>query len=125
MHGEYKTPGGKLVVVDFIVHDGRLADVEVTGDFFLYPDDALDTIIAALNGLPPAFPRTKSPPTSSTPSALMSPSSASPRSDRDRDPASNERRRAMSNERSRQHHSGQTRQQAVSRATQSNPSTQS
>lgn len=50
-HGEYKTPGGKLVVVDCVVRGGRIAGAEVTGDFFLYPDDALDAITAALNGL--------------------------------------------------------------------------
>ena len=52
MHGEYKTPGGKLVIVDCAIHAGRLADVEVTGDFFLYPDDALETIVRTLDGLP-------------------------------------------------------------------------
>ena len=56
MHGEYKTPGGKLVVADFTVHEGRLANVEVTGDFFLYPDDALDTITHALSGLSSSLP---------------------------------------------------------------------
>ena len=52
MHGEYKVPGGKLVVVDLAVADGRLADVQVSGDFFLAPDSALDAINAALRGLP-------------------------------------------------------------------------
>lgn len=52
MHGEYKTPGGKLVIADFTVHEGRLMNMEVTGDFFLYPEDALDTITYSLNGLP-------------------------------------------------------------------------
>ena len=52
MHGEYKTPGGKLVVVDFDVIDGRLRGVEVTGDFFLEPSEALDRIAGALEGLP-------------------------------------------------------------------------
>ena len=52
MHGEYKTPGGKLVVVDFDVNAGQLRNVKVTGDFFLYPDDALDPLVAALEGLP-------------------------------------------------------------------------
>ena len=52
MHGEYKVPGGKLVVVDCTLRDGKIAAVEVTGDFFLYPDDALDAITAALTGLP-------------------------------------------------------------------------
>jgi len=56
MHGEYKTPGGKLVIVDFAVRDGQLAAMEVTGDFFLYPDEALDTITHALNGILTSLP---------------------------------------------------------------------
>ncbi|HET9031448.1 MAG TPA: biotin--protein ligase [Dokdonella sp.] len=52
MHGEYKIPGGKLVVVDCSEVNGRLAEVRVSGDFFLEPDSALDVIDAALNGLP-------------------------------------------------------------------------
>ena len=51
MHGEYKTPGGKLVRVDFDVRDGGLRDVVVSGDFFLYPDEALGDIIE--RGAPP------------------------------------------------------------------------
>jgi lipoate-protein ligase A len=52
MHGEFKVPGGKLVVVDLDVADGRLTEVRVSGDFFLEPDDALPAIDAALTGLP-------------------------------------------------------------------------
>ncbi len=51
MHGEYKTPGGKLIAVDFDVEDGRLRDVVVSGDFFLYPEEALTDVIGALEGL--------------------------------------------------------------------------
>jgi lipoate-protein ligase A len=50
-HGEYKVPGGKLVVVEFDVDDGRLANVSVSGDFFLEPDEALLDINSALTGL--------------------------------------------------------------------------
>jgi len=56
MHGEYKTPGGKLVIVDFAVRDGRFVAMEVTGDFFLYPDEAFDAIVRTLNGLPTSLP---------------------------------------------------------------------
>ena len=52
MHGEYKQPGGKLVVVDLAVEAGRLAGVRVSGDFFMEPDSALDAIDRALCGLP-------------------------------------------------------------------------
>jgi hypothetical protein len=52
MHGEYKVPGGKLVVVDLEVGDGRIADFHLAGDFFLEPDDALADIDAAVTGCP-------------------------------------------------------------------------
>lgn len=52
MHGEYKVPGGKLVVVDLELDAGHIAHVQVSGDFFLEPDTALDAINAALVGLP-------------------------------------------------------------------------
>jgi lipoate-protein ligase A len=51
MHGEYKTPGGKLVVVDFEINDGLLRGVVISGDFFLYPDDVLSPMTEALEGL--------------------------------------------------------------------------
>ncbi|EMF02062.1 lipoate--protein ligase family protein [Streptomyces mobaraensis NBRC 13819 = DSM 40847] len=50
MHGEYKVPGGKLVVVDLEERDGVLRDVRVAGDFFLEPDEALFDINRALEG---------------------------------------------------------------------------
>jgi lipoate-protein ligase A len=52
VHGEYKIPGGKLVVADVDVTDGVLRNVRVAGDFFLEPDDALLAIDAALEGAP-------------------------------------------------------------------------
>ena len=54
MHGEYKMPGGKLVVVDLVLREGRLAGVRLSGDFFLEPDAALAAIDAALEGRPVA-----------------------------------------------------------------------
>ena len=51
MHGEYKIPGGKLVVVDLEVIDQQLANVQVSGDFFLEPDEALFALNAGLEGL--------------------------------------------------------------------------
>ncbi len=52
MHGEYKMPGGKLVVIDLELRNGRLADVQLSGDFFLEPDSALEVINHALEGQP-------------------------------------------------------------------------
>ena len=51
MHGAHKTPGGKMVQVDFAVRDGRLVNVEVSGDFFLYPEEALAELTAAVEGM--------------------------------------------------------------------------
>ncbi|MGI3164311.1 lipoyl protein ligase domain-containing protein [Pseudooceanicola sp. 200-1SW] len=54
MHGEYKVVGGKMVVADLEVREGKLADVRISGDFFLEPAEALTDITAALEGLPAA-----------------------------------------------------------------------
>ncbi len=51
VHGEYKSPGGKLVVADVEVAGGRLEQVNISGDFFLEPDSALEDINAALIGM--------------------------------------------------------------------------
>lgn len=51
-HGEYKIPGGKLLVVDLCVERGRLRNVQLSGDFFLEPPETLDAINVALTGLP-------------------------------------------------------------------------
>ncbi len=54
VRGEYKVPGGKLVAVDVETDEAgeRLAQVAVSGDFFLEPDTALEDIDAALVGMP-------------------------------------------------------------------------
>lgn len=52
MHGEYKMLGGKLVVADLEIEDGRLSGVRISGDFFLAPDSALDRINSELEGTP-------------------------------------------------------------------------
>ncbi len=50
-HGEYKVPGGKLVVADLVVDGGRIEQAMINGDFFLEPDEALADINHALTGL--------------------------------------------------------------------------
>ena len=50
MHGEYKIPGGKLVVVDLERRGGVLRNVQVAGDFFLEPDEAITAINQSLEG---------------------------------------------------------------------------
>jgi lipoate-protein ligase A len=50
--GEFKTPGGKLIAVELDVVDGELRNVVVTGDFFLYPEEALSVLAGALENSP-------------------------------------------------------------------------
>jgi lipoate-protein ligase A len=47
---EYKTPGGKLIAIEFALRDGVIRDVVVTGDFFLYPEEALPSLASSLDG---------------------------------------------------------------------------
>ncbi len=54
MHGEYKVPGGKLVVADVEVSEGdhpRLTTVVVSGDFFMEPPETILEINRALTGM--------------------------------------------------------------------------
>lgn len=53
-HGEYKMPGGKLVVADVAIAADLLVRVAISGDFFLEPDEALDAMNRALVGMPSA-----------------------------------------------------------------------
>jgi lipoate-protein ligase A len=50
-HGEFKVPGGKLVVADLVTEGGEIAAASINGDFFLEPDEALADINEALVGL--------------------------------------------------------------------------
>jgi lipoate---protein ligase len=52
MHGEYKVPGGKLVVVDLDIEADAISRFSLSGDFFLEPDEALEAIDRAVVGLP-------------------------------------------------------------------------
>lgn len=51
VRGQYKVPGGKLVVVDVDVVDDVFTNASVSGDFFLEPDSALGAINGAIDGL--------------------------------------------------------------------------
>lgn len=52
VHGEYKVPGGKLVVADLVLSETTITAASISGDFFLAPDSALALINEALIGLP-------------------------------------------------------------------------
>ena len=46
-----KTPGGKLVGVEAWVSHQAISKVKLTGDFFLHPEDSLDELEKALEGV--------------------------------------------------------------------------
>lgn len=60
MHGEYKIPGGKLVVADVETAgeggDASLSSVVISGDFFLEPAEALLAIDSQLVGMATSTP---------------------------------------------------------------------
>ncbi|WP_084126265.1 biotin/lipoate A/B protein ligase family protein [Demequina sp. NBRC 110054] len=64
MHGEYKVPGGKLVVADVETTTDtttdsdhpRLSSVVISGDFFMEPAETILEINRALTGLPASTP---------------------------------------------------------------------
>lgn len=49
-HFEIKVPGGKLVVADVEVDEDTIAAAQISGDFFLEPDDAYEVLGPALVG---------------------------------------------------------------------------
>lgn len=49
-HFEVKVPGGKLVVVDVTTEDDTITGLQVSGDFFIDPDEAFLALGSALNG---------------------------------------------------------------------------
>jgi len=56
-HTERKVPGGKLVVVDGELTDGVITDAQVSGDFFLEPEEAYFALAPALVGVSTADSR--------------------------------------------------------------------
>lgn len=51
MRCEEKVPGGKLVCIELWTRDGKAELVKLTGDFFLHPEDAVESIEGSLKGI--------------------------------------------------------------------------
>lgn len=49
-HFELKVPGGKLLVIDAELADEKVVNAQLSGDFFLEPDEAYDAISPVLTG---------------------------------------------------------------------------
>ncbi len=52
MECEEKVPGGKLIRVEVFENGGRISRLRITGDFFLHPEEAIDSLEGALAGSP-------------------------------------------------------------------------
>ena len=46
----YKVPGGKLIKISLVEDNGRIQDLKITGDFFLHPEDFIESLERALIG---------------------------------------------------------------------------
>ena len=47
---ELKVIGGKLIRIRLLTGNRRIEKVEITGDFFLHPEETIDTLEMALRG---------------------------------------------------------------------------
>jgi lipoate-protein ligase A len=54
-----KIPGGKMVCLELRVIEGAIADITISGDFFLHPEEAIASLERRLNGLDSSTPETK------------------------------------------------------------------
>ncbi len=48
---DFKAPGGKLIRVRLTEEDGVVRAVQISGDFFLVPEDSLSQLELMLNGI--------------------------------------------------------------------------
>ncbi len=55
-HGEYNVSGGKLIAVALVVSGEQLCAVELSGDFFLDPEETLERMAAAVEGISAGTP---------------------------------------------------------------------
>ncbi|MFW0178293.1 lipoate--protein ligase family protein [Rothia sp. P7208] len=51
-HYEHKVPGGKLVVADLCADGAEVTEAQISGDFFVEPDEAFLALSPALVGMP-------------------------------------------------------------------------
>lgn len=52
MRCEEKVPNGKLVCLSVEAEDGHVKKVIITGDFFLHPEETIESIERSLEGVP-------------------------------------------------------------------------
>ncbi|MFA4830906.1 MAG: lipoate protein ligase C-terminal domain-containing protein [Patescibacteria group bacterium] len=47
----YKVPEGKLLKVFLTAEEGKIKDVKITGDFFMYPEEKIVLLEEAVKGM--------------------------------------------------------------------------
>jgi lipoate-protein ligase A len=47
---EYKVPGGKMVKVNLLTKNETILDLKISGDFFMYPEEAIFRLESHLKG---------------------------------------------------------------------------
>jgi lipoate---protein ligase len=47
---DYKIPDGKLIRVNLGISNNRISSIQIRGDFFIHPEEALDSLQEALVG---------------------------------------------------------------------------
>ena len=48
---QYKVEGGKLIKVQLEIEDNKIKKVKITGDFFLHPEELIDEMEKAVEGV--------------------------------------------------------------------------
>jgi len=51
LKGELKVKGGKLIKCTLGLQNGKIRDIRITGDFFMYPEEAIERLEKALEGI--------------------------------------------------------------------------
>ena len=50
MKSEYKIPDGKLVACELMLINGAISEIKFSGDFFMYPEEAIEDLENTLQG---------------------------------------------------------------------------
>lgn len=50
LRAEHKAEGGKLIKVQISVENKRISSIKITGDFFMYPEEAIEDLEKVLVG---------------------------------------------------------------------------
>ncbi len=51
LKGELKVKGGKLIKCTLELHEEKIKRIKITGDFFMYPEDAIEKLEKSLQGI--------------------------------------------------------------------------